>query len=420
MDAENPNLIQQLNDPDRDQRVSAAKALGEFDLINSASIPALIETLRDVDSEVRLAALSSLRQIWRALNGPLGELLDQPDESAQLLPALNQAFRGLLQDENKYIRLEAAEGLRDLYSADDVVFEIFVESAREGDETLRRRAALAFWLGSTDRHAPLSQVRTEPGIAVLIELLRDPSKEVRNYALRAVSSVGAPAKGAAPAVLALLSDEDEEVRINVALALAGIGSNVEAALPVLVETLATGDRLKRKAAAFALRRIGAEARAALPTLIKGLKDHEKRVRSRCADTIGLIGGAAGEEALLALLEAEGDEDHEVRSAVQRALEASGKEHVNAARAKLGRYKTRDAYPLFGFKAEEIPGLIFMLRDSNPKARGYAATALGYLGAREAVPELIALLHDEDEDVRRRAAETLKIMGVVADDSAEGH
>lgn len=416
MDAENQNLIQQLKDTNRDQRVSAAKALGEFDLISSTSIPALIETLKDVDSEVRLSALASLKQIWRALNGPSGELLAPPDETHQLLTPLNRAFRGLLGDENKYVRLEAAEGLRDLYCADDSVFEVFVQAARDSDESLRRRVALAFWLGATDRHTPLSQVETEPGVAVLIDLLQDRSKEVRNYALRAVSSVGAPAKAAAPAVLSLLHDEDDEVRVNASLALAGIGAGTEAVLPLLVETLATGDRLKRKAAAFALRRIGADAKAALPALIKGLQDHEKRVRSRCADTLGLIGADVGEDALLALIAAESDEDQEVRSAVKRAQEALGKERVDAARARVARYKARDAYPLFGFKPEEIPGLTFMLRDPNPDVRAYAATALGHLGAREAVPDLKRLLEDEDEDVQRRAARTLKMMGVVADDS----
>jgi HEAT repeat protein len=416
MHLQDSNLIEQLKDPNREQRVSAARALGESDRLASSSIPPLIETLQDVDSEVRLSALASLINIWRAWTGPTGELLAQEEEIDHWLTPLSRSFRDLLHDESKFVRLGAAEGLRDLYCADNVVFDAFLEAARDGDESLRRRAALALWLGYSDRRAPLWQVETEPGIAVLMDLLRDQSKEVRNYALRAVSSVGVLANSAAPAVLALLDDEDKEVGFNAALALAGLGSGAEAALPVLVDVFTDGDRLKRKAAAYALRRMGTEAKAALPILIKGLQDHEKRVRSRCADTIGLIGAEVGDEALLALIEAESDEDQEVRSAVQRALEAIGKERVDATRGKSERHQTRDAYPLFGFKPEEIPGLIGMLRDPNPGARGYAVTALGYLGAREAVPDLIELLHDEDEDVRRRAAKTLKIMGVVVDEN----
>lgn len=415
MPAEDSNLIEQLKDPNREQRVSAARALGESDRITSNSIPPLLEILQDLDCDVRLSALTSLNQIWRTLSGPIGEL-DQSEEIDQWLTPLSRSFRDLLHDENKYVRLGAAEGLRDLYCADNVVFDAFLEAARDSDESLRRRAALALWLGYSDKRAPLWQVETEPGIAVLIDLLRDQSKEVRNYALRAVSSVGALAKSAAPAALALLDDEDKEVCFNAALAIAGLGSGAEAALPVLVDVFTKGDRLKRKAAAFALRRMGTEAKAALPILIKGLKDHEKRVRSRCADTIGLIGAEVGDDALLALIEAESDEDQEVLSAVQRALETIGKERVDLVRGKAERARVGGVYPLFGFKLEEIPGLIGMLRASDPNARGYAATALGHLGAREAVPDLIDLLHDEDEDVRRRAAQTLRTMGVVVDEN----
>ena len=419
MDAENSNLIQQLKDPNRDRRVFAAQALGESNRANFNSIPPLIAVLRDVDCEVRLSALASLNQIWRTLTGPIGELLAQPDEIDQWLTPLSRAFRDLLQDENKYVRFEAAAGLRDLYATDDAVFNVFAEAARDADESLRRRAALGLWLGVTDSRAPLSQIETEPGVAVLIDLLHDHSKEVRNYALRAVSGVGELAKTTTPAVLTLLHDEDEEVRFNAALALAGLGAGHQAALPLLIETLTHGDRLKRKAAAFALRRMGPEAKPALPTLLKGLKDHEKRVRSRCADTLGLMGTDVGDVAIFALLEAEGDKDHEVRGAVQRALEAIGKEHLDAARARAAAHKARDSYPLFGFKPDEIPGLILMLQDENPNLRAYAATALGHLGAREAIPDLSELLSDKDEDVRRRAAHTLQIMGFAADDSGGG-
>ncbi|MCU1267051.1 MAG: repeat-containing protein [Acidobacteria bacterium] len=411
MHPENSNLIQQLKDPNRVQRISAAGALGESDRINSKSIPPLIKALQDGHSEVRLAALSSLKNIWRMMIGPLGEVFSSGDEIDQVFGPLNRAMRVCLQDENNYVRLTAAEGLRDLYDVDNDVFEVFLEAARDGDESMRRRAALALWLGATDQRAPLPQVATEPGIAVLIHLLQDHSKHVRNYALRAVSSVGTRAKAAAAAVLELLSDEDEEVRYNAALALAGLGPGAQAALPLLIEMITQGDRLKRKAAAFALRRMASEAKAATPTLIKGLQDHEKRVRSRCADTLGLLGQDIEDEALFALIKSENDEDQEVRSAVQRALEAIGKERIAAAHKSAGADQARDTYPLVGFKPEEVPGLRGMLQVPNANMRAYAATALGYLGAREAIPDLMLLLHDEDEDVRRRAADTLQRMGV---------
>jgi HEAT repeat protein len=330
MDAENSNLIQQLRDPSKEQRISAADALGEFDRIHSDSVLPLVEALQDVDRDVRLSSLSSLRKIWRAVAGPMGEVTVREDQSDQLFGALNRALKGLLGDEDKYVRFGAAEGLRDLYCNDDSVFHVFAEAARDADESLRRRAALALWLGATDKRAPLSQVGTEPAVAVLIELLRDQSKDVRNYALRAVSSVGPLARSATPVLLEILQVDDDDVRFNAAFALASFGTGAQAALPILVETLTNGDRLKRKAAAFALRTMGPEAKPAMPVLIKGLKDHEKRVRSRCVDTLGLIGPGVDDVAIQALLEVEKDEDQEVRSAAQRALEAIGKDQVAAA------------------------------------------------------------------------------------------
>jgi HEAT repeat protein len=314
------HLIQQLKDPSKEQRISAADALGDFDRIHSDSIPPLVEALQDVERDVRLSCLNSLRKIWRAVTGPMGE---------PAFGSVTRALKGLLEDEDKYVRFGAAEGLRDLNCNDDAVFHVFTEAARDADESLRRRAALAFWLGASDRRAPLSQVGTEPGIAVLIELLRDQSKDVRNYALRAVSSVGPLAQSSAPALLEVLQDEDEDVRFNAAFALASLGAGAQAALPILVETLTTGDRLKRKAAAFAMRSMGPEAKPAMPVLIKGLKDQEKRVRSRCADTLGLIGADVDDDVVQSLLEAERDEEQEVRRAVQRALQAIGKDRVAA-------------------------------------------------------------------------------------------
>lgn len=411
MDVELSHLIEQLKDSRIEQRLVAATALGAFDLYHARAIPALIEVLQDPESDVRLAAIASLMSTWRALIGSMGDVLAPGDEIDESFGPLNSALREALRDENKEVRLSAAEGLRDLYSTDTVVFNVFVDAARDEDESLRRRAALALWLGASDRRAQLFQVETEAGVAVLLELLQDTSKSARNYALRAIGSIGPQARAATPILLKLLQDEDEEMRFNSALALARIGAEAQAALPILAHTLTTSDRLKRKAAAYALRAMGSEAKPVLPALIKGLKDHEKRVRSRCAGALGKIGAGVNDEAIHALLEAERDDDSDVRLAVERALAAIGKEHVQAAQKRATQFEARNFFPLFGFKPEEIPALILMLRDPNPNARAMAATALGNLGAREAVPDLIKLLKDDDEDVRRRAAHSLQTMGV---------
>jgi HEAT repeat protein len=174
--------------------------------------------------------------------------------------------------------------------------------------------------------------------------------------------------------------------------------------------LTHGDRLKRKAAAFGLRSMGSKARTALPTLINGLKDHEKRVRSRCAGALGNIGPNVSDEAIQALMTTQQDEDPEVLQAVERALSAIGAERVEKAQRQTASAKARDFFPLVGFQHEDIPGLIFMLKDPLSDVRAFAATALGRAGAIEAISDLTLLLQDNDEGVRRRAAESLQKLG----------
>jgi HEAT repeat protein len=118
--------------------------------------------------------------------------------------------------------------------------------------------------------------------------------------------------------------------------------------------------------------------------------------------------------IYALLEVRNDDDPEVRVAAQRALATIGKNRVAEAQDRATNFAARNVFPLFGFKSEEVPGLMLMLNDKSSDMRAMAATALGSLGAREAIPDLLRLLNDEDEDVRRRAAHSLETMGVTAE------
>jgi HEAT repeat protein len=411
METDSALLIAQLEHPSAQQRIAAANALAEFDHLHTTTLPALIGLLRDSEKDVRLAAVAALMRIWRSLTGAMGDILTPGDEIDSAFGPLNQALLARLDDEDKYVRMSAAEGLRDLFSTDTSVFNVLIASARDEDQSLRRRAALSLWLGVSDRRAPLFQIQSEPGIAALIELLQDQSHDVRNYALRAVASLGPSAQATASVLQDLLKDPDGETQFKAAAALASFGSGAQAGLPILSDALLRGDRLKRKAAAFALRSMAAEAKPVMPALIQGLRDQEKRVRARCAATLGKIGAEVTDDAIHALLETQRDEDPDVRMAVERALSAIGKENVEGAQKRATDFEARNFFPLFGFKPEEIPGLIFMLKDPNSNIRAMAATALGKLAAREAISDLALLLQDEDEDVRRRAAESLNSMGV---------
>lgn len=424
--------VTQLQSPREDQRAAAATALAEFDYGYAESIAALLAARQDAAREVRLAVVNSLVAIWRALHAQQGESLplDSPQaDPDQLFEPVIPALHELLQDQDKYIRLGAAEALRSLYSANTAVMNVYLEAARDADEALRRRAAYAFWQGASELRivtssaapflgggrAPLHDVDTEPVIAVLIELLQDSSSSVREYAARAIESIGPKARAAAPALIETLQDQDETVRFKAAGALASIGSTATAQLEQLVEALRDTDRLKRKAAAAALRAMGADASAAAPALIAALSDEEPRVRARCAEALGNIGAAVGDAAIHALIAFERDPEQIVRNSASRALDSIGVATVEAFRRRAAGFAARDSFPLFGFKPDDVPGLIGMLRAPNADMRAHAATALGHCGGdtRGAVPDLIALLKDEDPDVRQRASQTLRLMGYIA-------
>jgi HEAT repeat protein len=78
-DAAVPALIAALEDPDRDVRTQATRALARMGAKAESAIPALIEALNDDDKEVRQGAARALGQI-----GPLAD---------EAVPALVQALR---------------------------------------------------------------------------------------------------------------------------------------------------------------------------------------------------------------------------------------------------------------------------------------------------------------------------------------
>src|SRR6185295_292710 len=199
----------------------------------------LIDASQDPEKEVRVAAIRALARVWRTINGR--EYGTEDAELDQFFELLTRALKQSLGDEDRFVRVEAAEGLRELYCADREVFDVFVAAARDEDESLRSRAAVAFWMGVSDSRAPLWRVKTDAGLEVLLGLLQDNSERVRNHALRAIRSVSLSEKVSAPGLAEVLTKflqhPDAEVRANAAFAMAGLDGVAQAALPVLIELL---------------------------------------------------------------------------------------------------------------------------------------------------------------------------------------
>lgn len=235
---------------------------------------------------------------------------------------------------------------------------------QSSDADTRRQAALALGEANTElANAGRSGERARV-VEGLLAALSDPEPFVRKCAATSIrmfppDAVTPEQRPAVPGLCTALQDSEPTVRRTAAQALAQIGD--PEAVPALTAALRDPEDAVREYAARALGRIGPAAKPAVPTLIDLLqKDEERDVREHAAKSLGLI----GREAL-------GDQ-------------------VAAAVAALTR----------GLKDEE--------RD----VRENSARTLGQLGdaSRAAIPALReAAKEDKDREVRREAAEALKIL-----------
>ena len=109
----------------------------------------------------------------------------------------------------------------------------------------------------------------ELAIPVLVNALSNKlNEDLREYAVRALVSMGDTANGAIPALIEALDDPADEVRTYSAYALANFGEAASEAIPALVKAFDDeSDRVKHHVA-FALEKIGTpEAHEALRALL---------------------------------------------------------------------------------------------------------------------------------------------------------
>ncbi|MCI0339913.1 MAG: HEAT repeat domain-containing protein, partial [Planctomycetales bacterium] len=161
-------------------------------------------------------------------------------------------------------------------------------------------------------------------------------------------------------------------------------------LPYLVAELGSGSAEVRAAAASALSDLGAGAAAALPELIRAAKDPDSQVREAVAEALGDIGSPPAVPALTELL---ADPEEDVRGDAAWALGQIGAPSAPAAKQ-----------------------IASLLQDSDHFVRWRAAVALDQIGpgAAVAAPFLVeTALHDPDGDVRGRAGEALRSVGLAA-------
>ena len=210
-----------------------------------AAVPALVERLRDDNSDVFFQAALALRRI-------------DPQGSAKAAVPLLVAR---LRDANPSTRRAAIETLVEMRPESNAAIPVLTELLGDKDLASRCDAAKA-----------LAKMGAEPkgkAIAALTQMLRDPDKRSRIAAITALGQIGAEAAEAIPALTELLKDTDKELHITAAAALGRMGPQAaKTAMPVLLKLLDDEDQRISQGAAWALLTMGPEgAEAGVPIVV---------------------------------------------------------------------------------------------------------------------------------------------------------
>lgn len=226
-----------------------------------AAIPALIDALKDSESQVRYHALSALN--WLMDNR-------KPPDLATIVPTVTE----LLADAYDGTRWQAAAVLGEIGPPARTAVPLLTKALADSDDTVRGSAAEA-----------LEKIGPESKVAVpqLIKLLKDPSDQVRESAADAIARLD---PGSAQVVVASLTEdlkhEKPEFRGRAARALGSFGPEAKSATPQLANMLKTEEYTWRYAIVLTLEKIGPGAREAVPALRDVLNDRLGYIRLAAA------------------------------------------------------------------------------------------------------------------------------------------
>src|SRR6266404_6225351 len=210
-----PALIRALKYQDSiDHSGNAFQALR---VIGAPAIPALIEALKDRNEDVRLGAL---------------EVLQEPnffENTTQIRTSLVPILVEALKDPNPAIRRAAVANIS--CSGDEATrgYLALIEALKDQDPTVRSAADFRLCCILVTPGHPMG----EAAIAHLGEALKNEDRNVRSFAVQALSRMAATAKPWLGARVEASKDPEEQVRSSVARALGSIEPGADAVVATL-------------------------------------------------------------------------------------------------------------------------------------------------------------------------------------------
>jgi HEAT repeat protein len=428
------DLIQLLNDPNREVRIEAINYLEKLNRPASESGRALVRMFNDPDLGVRVFAVRAAIKagmpvemgvpvVTQAL---VPEYLDVCCLATQVLgdigPRAKDALPNLhacMKAPSAWVRAYAARATLSIDPTDTAAVAA-LQSVFEKEQGETREFATTALGGIVDglierlAHADPEVRRTailrleELGKAAasatpaLVALLADKDLLVRAHAAQAALRAGAPARQIVGVVSKLLLPERLDVLRMATLVLIEIGPESRAALPKLHDLMNSPSIAVQLHASETVLRIDAADRVALKKLRKALHHHDADVRYFAVNSLG-IAVMDSDLAALALHRAISDQDPKVATAA--ALQLSRTHDLPRRRLPDDPIGSgNDSEPAY----DDVSPWIDALSNATPSVRRSAAICLTIAGptARAAIPELTNLLGDSDPAVRLHAAEAL--------------
>jgi HEAT repeat protein len=346
--------IAALKDEDWAIREEAARLLGQ--LKDPRAVVPLVSLLRDQDRSVREAAMEALRAIGAPAVDALGSSLTESSLAVQ----------------------EAASAILATI-ADERVLTPLLLALKSSDWIVRMHAAQA-----------LGRVKSADTVEVLIPLLQDKVKAVREEAATALAAVG---DAAIPCLVRALQHEDWLVRLHAVESL-GKARSPHAVEPLLSVLFNDRDSAVREDAVRALGEIGDAG--AVDHLCAALR--EPGLRTLAVEALGHIGNPSAVPVLIDVVR--GTTPPEATRTAVGCGDQWNEELITQGAAVR-------ALGLIG-DDRAIPSLVAALRPTHTRAE--AAASLVKFGSK-VVPVLISLLNESpDENLRFHVRETLTLVG----------
>lgn len=229
---------------------ACAEALGRIRPDAKGTVGALRFALRDLDEDVRWAALSAL--------------LEHGQDTQEFVPI----FFKFLHDKDGALRRVAVKVLGKSGAERKQVLPALTAALKDKDLFVRVTAAEA--LGEL-------KPKAKQAVPALLAALKDTEKGVRAAAAESLRKIGVADKDVIQALIAVLGDKETEVFLAASKTLGKFGPQAKAAIPRMIVLLQDSDVDKRAMTCLVLGSIGPAAKEAIAPLEKISQDDSKEM-----------------------------------------------------------------------------------------------------------------------------------------------